>query len=152
MPAVIYAFLGTLSSLFRSRLSLQVEIVALRHQLAVYKRSERRPHLRPADRILWSWLSRHWAAWREALVFVQPATVIAWQRKRFRDHRTRMSQAGKLASPVDRRLTTRYASSSGRSPARIRFGARRALLASWGNSASRWRSQRWTEQPTRLLI
>ena len=99
MPAVLYAFLSTLGTLFRSRLSLQVENVALRHQLAVYQRSVRRPLLRPADRILWSWLSRHWAAWREALVVVQPATVIAWQRKRFRDHWTRMSRAGKPGRP-----------------------------------------------------
>ena len=99
MPAVVYAFLSTLCVLFRSRLSLQVEIVALRHQLAVYERSVRRPRLHAADRILWSWLSRHWAKWREALIFVQPATVIAWQRKRFRDHWTRMVRAGKLGRP-----------------------------------------------------
>jgi putative transposase len=30
-------------SLFRSRLSLQVEVLALRHQLAVYQRSIKRP-------------------------------------------------------------------------------------------------------------
>src|SRR5437867_10072512 len=99
MPAVVYAFLSTLCVLFRSRLSLQVEVVALRHQLAVYERSVRRPRLHAADRILWSWLSRHWAKWREALIFVQPATVIAWQRKRFRDHWTRMVRAGKLGRP-----------------------------------------------------
>src|SRR5207253_9786314 len=99
MAAMVYAFLSALGALFRSQLSLQVEIVALRHQLAVYERSVRRPHIRPSDRILWSWLSRHWAAWREALVFVQPATVIAWQRKRFRDHWTRMSRAGKPGRP-----------------------------------------------------
>jgi hypothetical protein len=73
MRAVVYAFLSTLGTLFRSRLSLQLEIVALR-QLVVYQRSVRRPLLRPADHVLWSWLSRHWATWREALVFVQPAT------------------------------------------------------------------------------
>src|SRR5216683_3512921 len=99
MRAVVYAFLSTLGTLFRSRLSLQVEIVALRHQLAVYQRSVRRPLLRPADRVLWSWLSRHWATWREALVFVQPETVIAWQRKRFRDHWTRMSRTGMPGRP-----------------------------------------------------
>jgi hypothetical protein len=38
------------------------------------------------DRILWSWLVRRWSGWRDALVFVQKGTVIAWQRKRFRDH------------------------------------------------------------------
>jgi putative transposase len=99
MSAVVYAFLSTLGALFRFQLSLQAEIVALRHQLAVYKRSVRRLHVRPADRILWTWLSRHWASWREALVFVQPATVIAWQRKRFRDHWARMSRAGKSGRP-----------------------------------------------------
>ena len=33
------------------------------------------------------------------MVFVQPATVIAWQRKRFRDHWTRLSRAGKPGRP-----------------------------------------------------
>jgi len=99
MAAVVYAFLGALGALFRSRISLQVEIVALRHQLAVYQRRVRRPHLCPADRILWAWLSRHVTTWREALVFVQPATAIAWQRKRFRDHWARMSRAGKPGRP-----------------------------------------------------
>lgn len=95
MRSVIYAFLSTVGMLFRSRLSLQAEVIALRHQLTVYHRSVRRPRIRPADRVLWSWLSRHWARWRDALVFVQPATVIAWQRKRFRDHWRRISQCGK---------------------------------------------------------
>lgn len=76
MRSVIHAFLSTVGVLFRSRLSLQAEIIALRHQLTVYRRSVRRPQIRPADRLLWAWLSRHWARWREALVFVQPATVI----------------------------------------------------------------------------
>lgn len=95
MRSVVYAFLSTVGMLFRSRLSLQAEVIALRHQLTVYHRSVRRPRIRPVDRVLWSWLSRHWARWRDALVFVQPATVIAWQRKRFRDHWRRISQCGK---------------------------------------------------------
>ena len=100
MRSVVYAFLRTVGMLFRSRLSLQAEIVALRHQLTVYRRSVRRPQIRPADRLLWSWLSRHWARWREALVFVQPATVIAWQRRRFRDHWSRISRGGKPGRPA----------------------------------------------------
>jgi putative transposase len=95
MRSVVYAFLSTVGMLFRSRLSLQAEVIALRHQLTVYHRSVRRLQIRPADRVLWSWLSRHFARWRDALVFVQPATVIAWQRKRFRDHWRRISQCGK---------------------------------------------------------
>jgi transposase InsO family protein len=100
MGSVIYAFLSTVGMLFRSRFSLQAEIIALRHQLTVYRRSVRRPQIRPADRLLWSWLSRHWASWRKALVFVQPATVIAWQRRRFRDHWRRISRGGKPGRPA----------------------------------------------------
>jgi putative transposase len=100
MPAVVYAFLSTLGTLLRSQLSLRVENVALRHQLAIYQRTVKRPRIRPADRILWCWLSRRWARWREVLVFVQPETVIAWQRKRFRDHWTRMGRAGKPGRPL----------------------------------------------------
>jgi hypothetical protein len=81
--AVVYAFLSTLGALFRSQLSIRVENVALRHQLSIYRRTVKRPRIRREDRILWSWLSRRWETWREVLVFVQPETVIAWQRNAF---------------------------------------------------------------------
>src|ERR1700687_4844101 len=100
MSAVVYTFLSTLGALFSSQLSLRVENVELRHQRAIYRRTVKRPSIRPEDRILWSWLSRRWARWREVLVFVQPETVIAWQRKRFRDHWTRMGRAGKPGRPL----------------------------------------------------
>ena len=83
----------------RSRLSMQMEILALRHQLAIYQRTERRPRIRPADRLLWSWLSRIWSRWRDALVFVQPETVLAWRRRRFRDHWRRRCRSGKPGRP-----------------------------------------------------
>jgi hypothetical protein len=60
--------------------------LALRQQLAVYQQTIARPKRRPIDRWFWSWLSRLWPSWQKALGFVQPHTVIAWQRKRFRDH------------------------------------------------------------------
>ena len=100
MPPVVYAILSAIRSLFRSERSLRVENIALRHQLAIYQRTVKRPRIRPEDRIFWSWLSRHWAPWREVLVFVQPGTVIAWQRKRFRDHWTRLSRSGKRGRPL----------------------------------------------------
>ena len=71
---------------FRSRLSLQLEIAALRHQLSLYQRAQRRPAIASSDRLLWSVLARLWRGWRGALFFVQPRTVILWQRKRFRDY------------------------------------------------------------------
>src|SRR5437867_664650 len=99
MPPVVYAFLSMLRVLFRSQLSIRAENIALRHQLAVYQRTVKRPIIRREDRILWCWLSRCWARWRDVLVFVQPATVIVWQRKRFRDHWARLSSAGKPGRP-----------------------------------------------------
>jgi putative transposase len=100
MTPIVRALLAFAVSLVQSRVSLQVEIAALRHQLTVYKRSVRRPRVRPSDRILWAWLARYWDRWREALVFVQPATVLAWQRTRFRAHWTRLSRAGRPGRPT----------------------------------------------------
>jgi hypothetical protein len=99
MKTIINVLFAFLSTLFRSRATLQLEIVALRHQLGVYRRITLRPRIDPADRIFWSWLSRRWSGWRGALVFVQPGTVIAWQRKRFRDHWAKLSQQGRPGRP-----------------------------------------------------
>ena len=70
---------------------LALENLALRHQLAVYKRTVPRPRLRPTDRLFWGWLARVWAGWRQALVIVTPETVLRWQRRRFREHWTTLS-------------------------------------------------------------
>jgi putative transposase len=99
MKPIIRALLAFVSTLFRSRLALQLEIVALRHQLTVYQRTTKRPRINPGDRIFWSWLSRCWSGWRGALVFVQTRTVLAWQRKRFRDHRAKLSKQGRSGRP-----------------------------------------------------
>jgi putative transposase len=92
MMPILRALLAFAVSLVRSRVSLQMEIVILRHQLAIYQRSLRRPRVRPTDRILWAWLARKWTRWQEFPFFVQPATVLAWQQRRFRDHWARLSQ------------------------------------------------------------
>jgi putative transposase len=69
---------------FRGCAALQLEIVALRHQISVLHRSGKRPKLGNADRVFWAWLSEVWSNWRSALVIVKPETVIAWHRKGFR--------------------------------------------------------------------
>ena len=67
----------------RGRLSLQLEVVARRHQLSVYERTRlRRFKVEPGDRMLWSWLSRVWPDWRSGLRFVQPRAVLEWQKRR----------------------------------------------------------------------
>ena len=55
----VLRFWGTVA---RERRDLALENIALRHQLEVLMRTRRRPPLRPADRLLWSSLSRVWPA------------------------------------------------------------------------------------------
>jgi hypothetical protein len=47
------------------RRQLVLENVALRQQLAVYKRAVKRPKLRRTDRLFWVVLSRLWTGWRK---------------------------------------------------------------------------------------
>jgi putative transposase len=85
MMSVLVALLQTLRTWARSRAALQLEVLALRHQLHVLQRSRpRRLQLAPADRCLWVVLSRVLTGWRATLVIVKPETVIAWQRRGFR--------------------------------------------------------------------
>ena len=79
---------------------MPVEHLALRHQVAVYQQTVDRPRLRSTDRVLWAWLARLWPGWRDALAFVQPRTVIAWQQQRFRDYWRRVSQQAKPGRPA----------------------------------------------------
>jgi len=73
---------AALRSALSARVNLLLEILALRHQLRVLARSDRR--FRPSDRLLWVCLRRWWPRWREVLVLVQPATVARWHREGFR--------------------------------------------------------------------
>ena len=85
MLILLTTLLGSLSSMFSSRALLELENLALRHQIGVLQRSARkRPRLTPVDRLLWVWLSRVWSGWRSTLAMVQPETVIAWHRAGFR--------------------------------------------------------------------
>src|SRR5215469_9643429 len=64
---VFAMLLATLSSTVRSRAALELENLALRHQIGVLQRSAKRPKLTPLDRLLWAWLSHVWSDWRSAL-------------------------------------------------------------------------------------
>jgi len=106
MKPVASSLLVMLWSCFRTRASMQVEILALRNQLAVLQRqTKKRASLRIADRLFWMMLSRLWTQWRSTLVIVKPETVIAWQRKGFRLNWRWKSRAGTLGRPcVSRKI------------------------------------------------
>ena len=53
-----------------SRRNLLLENLALRHQLLVLSRTNKRPRLTSLDRALWAWLSQSWGDWKIRLCFV----------------------------------------------------------------------------------
>ena len=101
--------LGVASSLVKSRAALQLENVALRHQIGVLQRSaKKRLALNNADRLLWIGLSRVWAEWRSALKIVKLDTVIAWHRRAFRIFVSSGPGKSGAASPGARRYHLRF--------------------------------------------
>ena len=93
MSSLFVALFALVTSSFRSRVALQAEILALRHQLAVFqKNAPRRLRLQRSDRLLWVLLSRWWPGWRRSLHIVRPDTVIAWHRRAFAWYWTRKSR------------------------------------------------------------
>ena len=92
---------ATVFSIFRSRAALELENLALRHQIGILQRSARkRPKWTPWDRWLWVWLSRIWGDWRSALAIVQPETVVAWHRAGFRRFWTWKARRGQVGRPL----------------------------------------------------
>jgi putative transposase len=65
----------------RSELSKDVELLVLRHELAVLGRQERRPLLRPADRALLAALARLLPPRRRHGLVVTPQTLLRWHRE-----------------------------------------------------------------------
>jgi putative transposase len=101
MLFIVPLLTATVASLFRSRAALQLEILALRHQICVLQRgAKKRPRLTSVDRFLWVILSRVWGDWRSALAMVKPETVIGWHRKGFRLFWTWKVRRGKPGRPA----------------------------------------------------
>jgi putative transposase len=97
---VAMALLTCLGAFFRSRNDLGFEVAAPRLQLIVLKRKCPRPRLRRTDRIFWVALRRWWSRWSEALIIVQPETVVGWHRVGFRLFWRWRSRAAKFGRPT----------------------------------------------------
>jgi hypothetical protein len=96
----IMAFLAAIRSCLRARAELELEILALRHQLAVLQQAApRRLRLTRADRLFWVFVSRVWRRWRGAVQIVQPATVVSWHRRVFAWQWRRRSTRSRLGRP-----------------------------------------------------
>ena len=72
--------------LARGDAAKDLEILVLRHQLAVLRRQVSRPRLQPADRALLAALSQALPRFRWSCFFVTPDTLLRWHRRRCRRH------------------------------------------------------------------
>jgi len=98
MVTLARALVAYCHAFFVSRHKLALEAVALRQQLAVFKRKPTRPKLRRRDRLFWTALRSVWPGWASALIIVKPETVVSWHRAGFRlfwQWRSRSSQPGR---------------------------------------------------------
>src|SRR5947199_9275286 len=93
MVAILSAVLSIFAFRFRGRASLEIELIALRHQVTVLRRQRPgRPQLSSLDRLLWVLLYRICPQVIDAMVVVKPATVVEWHRKGFRLYWRRRSR------------------------------------------------------------
>jgi putative transposase len=99
MITLLLYLLRVLPVLCGGQRQLALENLALRQPLAVYKRTVARPRLRRRDRLFWAWLARVWIGWRRSRVIVTPDTVVRWQRRRFREHWTKLSRRPPVGRP-----------------------------------------------------
>src|SRR5216683_8140004 len=80
----IALWVETLIRIFSSQQNLVLENLALRQQLAVYKRRHPKPRLGLLDKLFWIVARQLWPGWIRSLIIVLPETVVRWHRTGFR--------------------------------------------------------------------
>jgi hypothetical protein len=83
MLNIVRLCLGTIARLFCARRSLLLENLALRQQLAVFKRRHPRTRLTFLDKLFWIAARQICSDWKQFLIVVLPDTVVRWHRSGF---------------------------------------------------------------------
>jgi len=99
MLAALVVLLRFLALICCGHRAVAFENLALRQQLAVFRRTVKRSQLRHRDRLFWMLLAKTWRDWRTALVVVHPDTVVRWHRQWLRRRWTRLSARGLPGRP-----------------------------------------------------
>src|SRR5271169_5182547 len=132
MHKAVRSIVSVVARRLRSRAVVELENLALRHQLHVLRRQRPgRLRLFTIDRLLWIWLYRIWPRCLDAMVLVKPATVVQWHRQGFRLFWRWRSKSGRPS--VVREIRALIRQMSGANPLWVRPGS----TASYSDSASR---------------
>jgi putative transposase len=83
-PSNTSFLLGAVTDLARSKSELVAENALLRQQLNILRRQVKRPVCTKTDRILLVLLVRMVRTWKQALIIVQPETLLRWHRQGFK--------------------------------------------------------------------
>jgi putative transposase len=84
----------------RGKSELVAENILLRQQLIILRRQTKRPHITQTDRLLLVLLARAVRTWKQALLIVQPETLLKWHRQGFRLFWRRKSKAKSTQTKV----------------------------------------------------
>ena len=99
MLAAVLLLLRSFALICSGHRTVALENLALRQQLAMFKRTNPRPAILPRDRVFWVLLSRAWEDWRTALIVVRPDTVVRWHRQWLRRRWARRSTPTRVGRP-----------------------------------------------------
>src|SRR5205807_10560083 len=100
--------LSTLTDLGRSKSELIAENALLRQQLIILRRQVKRPVCTKTDRMLLVLLARMVRTWKQALVIVQPETLLRWLRQGFKLLWKYKSRAASLKPRLSQETITFY--------------------------------------------
>src|ERR1700746_3808211 len=113
MIRILSALVSLLSFRVRSRASLELELIALRHQVIVLRRQRPRRLLCLTDRLFCVWLYRLRPQLLDISVLVKPATATGWHHKGSRLHwRWRSRRRGRSKTNAEVRDLIRRMSSA----------------------------------------
>jgi hypothetical protein len=94
MVALISFLLNVVASLFKSKIRLEAENAALRHQLIVLQRKVRgRVPFTNSDRLFFVQLYRWFPSVLKAVTIIRPETLVRWHRAGFRRYWRRKSRS-----------------------------------------------------------
>ena len=91
MVTLAFAVVAYIRAFFVSRHKLALETVAIRQQLAVFKRKQTRPKLRPLHRLFWIALGETVVSWHRGAWAAIPTIPLYW-----RDGKRNLAEVEKL--------------------------------------------------------